>query len=507
MEENFMRKLLALLAAGMLLLTAMPFVEVKAAPSVIVFAQVDDGFSEQLKNPEAQQVHQAIIDAINVDVQPLYFPSDQYWNRVNMTIAAGDQLDIISRVSISQAIEFYNDGVIIDLTDLIAEKVPNYLENVANSALTAKARDEMRYQGMDIGFPMISTMARANSVQIRTDWLEKLGMEMPVTIEDFELYMEAVKTQDPDGNGIDDTYGLCGTIWGGNVQGILATAFLPAGNSWWLDAEGVLRHPGMHPNFKILLGKLIEWQEKGYLPPEALLSGDDQRLDWLINNQLGAVAGWYSAPIGGRVTLEEKVPEAWYEPVNLIGLEDAVNAIPNEMAYSHMNVVTSSCKDLDAVARYYNYLYTPEGTVMLSYGIEGLTYVVEDDAPVILKNESEIPLCYGCYVPQMQTDLAPWGFFAGKSRALVLYRTLIQSLTDLPGFDRPDKLVAYDNTAMASYDKQADLDTYYREQLAKVLAGETPLDQWDSIMNTWLEMGGEQYTLDRNEQYQAYLNQ
>lgn len=478
-------------------------------PSVLVFAQIDDGFSEQLKHPEAQAVHQAILDAINVDVRPLYFPADQYNNRLNMMFATDDQLDIFCRVDLQHAVQYYHDGVIIDLTDLIAEKIPNYLSNVAASEKAQKARAESSYQGKDLGFPMVAPMSRGQTVQIRTDWLEKLGMDKPSTISEFEAYLEAVKTKDPDGNGKDDTYGLCGARWGGDIIANLATAFLPAGDNWWLDADGMLRHPGLHPNYKQLLATIISWQQKGYLPPEALLSDDDQRQDWLVNNQLGALAGWYSAPIGGRVALIENVPDAWYEPINLTGLDDAANAYVNEKSYTSMVVVTSKCKDLDAVARYFNFMYTTEGITMLTYGIEGLTYTVEDDgSPTILKDNGGTALCYACYIPQIATDgLLPWGFFAGKDYTLTLYRGLLKATDALPGFDLPDKLVPYNATAMESYDKQTDLKTFFSEQRAKVLAGEIPLENWDQIMETWLSIGGAQYTDDRNAQYQAYLRQ
>ena len=347
-----MKKLLAALSALMLAFSITPSLAEEA--STLVFAQVDDGFSQMMNTPETQQVHQAILDQIQVDVRPMFYPLEQYGNRVNMALAAGDQMDLICRVDLSQAKEWLEAGIIIDLTQFLEEKVPNYAAWLAQSELSAKAREETRVNGKDVGIPMVATMQRATSFSIRTDWLKALNMDTPATVDEFEAYLEAVKTQDPDGNGADDTYGLCGAIWGGNVLNCLATSYLPAGANWWLDENGVLQHPGLHPNYKAMLARLIDWQEKGYLPPEALLSADDQRNDWLINNQLGAVAGWYSAPIAGRTALVEKAPDAWYEPINLVGLPDAANALPNERAYSSLICVTSSCKDLDAVARYFN---------------------------------------------------------------------------------------------------------------------------------------------------------
>jgi putative aldouronate transport system substrate-binding protein len=49
-------------------------------------------------------------------------------------------------------------------------------------------------------------------VWVRQDWLDKLGLEGPQTIDDIESIARAFIEQDPDGNGVADTYGLTGTL-------------------------------------------------------------------------------------------------------------------------------------------------------------------------------------------------------------------------------------------------------------------------------------------------------
>ena len=44
--------------------------------------------------------------------------------------------------------------------------------------------------------------------QSEKDWLDKLGLEQPKTIDDFYNVPKAFKEQDPDGNGANDTYGM-----------------------------------------------------------------------------------------------------------------------------------------------------------------------------------------------------------------------------------------------------------------------------------------------------------
>ena len=52
--------------------------------------------------------------------------------------------------------------------------------------------------------------AERKGIFIRKDWLENVGMEMPTTWEDLYNVAHAFTYDDPDGNGVKDTYGLTG---------------------------------------------------------------------------------------------------------------------------------------------------------------------------------------------------------------------------------------------------------------------------------------------------------
>lgn len=43
---------------------------------------------------------------------------------------------------------------------------------------------------------------------VRKDWLDKLGLDVPKTLDDVVEVARAFKNDDPDGNGVDDTWGL-----------------------------------------------------------------------------------------------------------------------------------------------------------------------------------------------------------------------------------------------------------------------------------------------------------
>lgn len=46
----------------------------------------------------------------------------------------------------------------------------------------------------------------------RKDWLDKLGLEVPKTLDDYEKVLTAFVEEDPDGNGKKDTAGLASVL-------------------------------------------------------------------------------------------------------------------------------------------------------------------------------------------------------------------------------------------------------------------------------------------------------
>lgn len=69
------------------------------------------------------------------------------------------------------------------------------------------SRRSSTFDGLSYGLSHSGSIERNEGVLIRKDWLDKLGLAVPVTTDDFLNVMRAFTFNDPDGNGIDDTYG------------------------------------------------------------------------------------------------------------------------------------------------------------------------------------------------------------------------------------------------------------------------------------------------------------
>ncbi len=109
---------------------------------------------------------------------------------------------------------------------------------------------------------------------IRKDWLDKLGYTYddtkPVTLEWFTQVMNDITFKDPDGNGINDTYGLAAYSTDGNL-GIAGAARMAYGLSGWREYDGEymdLQYSRTNDAFKKALAWTAEQYKLGTIDPD-----------------------------------------------------------------------------------------------------------------------------------------------------------------------------------------------------------------------------------------------
>ncbi|MBQ9409823.1 MAG: extracellular solute-binding protein [Clostridia bacterium] len=148
---------------------------------------------------------------------------------------------------------------------------------------------------------------------IRKDWLDQFGMDYPTNVDELRDFAEAVKTEDPDGNGEDDTY-LFG-IWR-TMYSWCQNAF---GNSApHVDEEGKLSHMYFNGVRYGFLELMKEFYEAGYLHPDwdVDISGAwNRQKTYTANDKLGALYYPVSTLLGeycdAKGEYEGDVLKAW----------------------------------------------------------------------------------------------------------------------------------------------------------------------------------------------------
>jgi putative aldouronate transport system substrate-binding protein len=241
-----------------------------------------------------------IEDTLNVDIQFLWVvPSDSYADKLNLSIASGDIPDVMI-VNPIQLQQLTDAGAIEDLTGIV-EKYANE-DILANwKATNGVALEAATLGGKVMGIPNVQPQADAPIMAwVRKDWLDKLGLEGPKTVDDVEAIAKAFIEQDPDGNGAADTYGLTGTseyaMVPSNLHGFDAVfnAYDAFPEIFFKNADGKIEYGSIQPETKEALARLAEMYKAGIIDPEFATKNTDKSNELPVGGKSGIMMGpWW----------------------------------------------------------------------------------------------------------------------------------------------------------------------------------------------------------------------
>lgn len=282
-----------------------------------------------------------IKEKLNIDLEVAFSAdttTDAYKQKMNVMLASGEFPDVVrwsDRTFFKQAQEagfIQPIGPSFDAyaTDAVKAYETNYAEAFEGATI----------DGVLYAFPyMNDNFHQAYNLWIRDDWLENTGTEPPKTVEEMVELARIFTEEDPDGNGVDDTYGFAfsGTVTQNNYGTItgLANAFGVPGfdstGTFFRKDDGELTFAWIQPEMKEVLSILRDMYEKGYINPEFTADDVSTMEEDVTNGTIGMAYGpcwgtWhpynYSYQADGVITRPYPIPEAeGYTPK--IGIESA----------------------------------------------------------------------------------------------------------------------------------------------------------------------------------------
>ena len=223
---------------------------------------------------ENSEIVQYLKERFNVIEKSWYVDSKNYWENVNVRFAGGEMPDVLRIDNVSQLSSLVEGGIVAELPiETIRKYAPNYAkvmdENDDGSYWTT-----LLYKGKNYGIacPQAPT---PHAMIWRKDWLDRLGLEVPTTLEEYEKVLTAFVEDDPDGNGKNDTAGMAeramGAIFG--AYGVRCVTGLDTRSQFFteemqLGEDNVPFFPYIRPEAKEGLALLHDWYEKGIIDKE-----------------------------------------------------------------------------------------------------------------------------------------------------------------------------------------------------------------------------------------------
>lgn len=286
-----------------------------------------------------------------------------------------------------EASKYGSKGALLPLEKLIEEKAPNIKkileENPDIRGLITSPNGHIYYLP---NLMLDSRYLTQMFPQIRQDWLEKVGLPMPETTDDWYNVLKAFRENDPNNNGKADEIPLV-TVNLNNIMFLFAPAF---GVDYEFFVEnGMVKYGPYDPRFKDVVEYLNKLYNEKLLDPNYLVDTTFKTLTEKVTTDVaGAWFGWAGSYMGNFTQLMEgKHPTFSIAPVlppkGPNGDQRHVSfrwpAGPQGIA------VSSQTKNADEIIQWLDYQYSEEGITLNNFGVEGKSYDIVDGQPKFKK--------------------------------------------------------------------------------------------------------------------------
>ena len=451
-------------------------------------------------NLEDMEIFKVMGEKFHINFEFDNPPLDNYEERLNLVMMDDKLPDVIMEMPMTDILKYGEAGVILPLNDYIANQMPNLSAAISDRDDVMKA---ITYADGNIYYlPMLDEKVSGNNPYIvRTDWLEALGMESPVTLEDWEAYWEAVKTTDLNGNGQNDEIPFSSSSM--TAVRNFCTAFGVLDDFFTDPADGgKVKYGPIEDGYKEALTWLNEMYNKGYIDQEIITIDSSTFNAKVAQNLIGSTYG----ALGGRLaslnaTMSDSIEgfrlDATVPPMGTAQIHASIDLEPRAVAAA---TITATCENVDRVIEWLDYMYGEEGGMLVNMGIEGVHYTMVDGKPI-----------YTDYIMNNADGLSPKNAigtysFAQSYGPFILSQNVVTQVDDesvvkakleciIPFLEQSKQYVLPGSMAFSSEDDavrreaMTDIQTYVKEMAMKFVCGRESLDNWDAYVAKVKEMG------------------
>ncbi|SEB53462.1 extracellular solute-binding protein [Paenibacillus sp. GP183] len=452
----------------------------------IVVNSLGLGFPEGMdenNNPYLTYIEKNTGVQVNVTLPPL----NGYDEKLNVIMTSGEPPDLLNTSSASWFINYVNQKALTPLNDYIEKYGANL-----KAKIPKEAWDNVTVDGNIYAIPSLSEVKGTEIVYARKDWLDKLGLQPPRTIDEYTAVMKAFAERDPDGNGMKDTFGLSILDRLGRTSPFLG-AFGVQMNAWY-ERDGKLVYSGILPEMKEALAYFRNLYDQNILDPEFPLN----KIDVLGKKIATGRVGLYSAAWSDTRTYiaenSKNDPKAEWIPLEFpIGpnLGHGVYSTSNIRSY---NVVPLKSKNVESVVKFLDFIAGP-GQKTLKLGFENEVWTLVDKKLTIRFEEHTkqgYRGIYGSLADTVERDMTR-DRLNGLGEQFRLYDNVqrIESNLMENRFNGPP------TPAMGKH--QVKLSKLQEETFTRIIAGMSPIEEFDAFVKKWKDAGGDEITGEVNE--------
>lgn len=456
--------------------------------------------------PEDWVGYDIIRDELGINLRLTMLPSSDQDQDVKLQAAgAGNSLpDIMMIVNRPVLTNLVDQGLIAPLDDEFIAMIPDWeAKNEDQDSINYTTIDGVQY-----GLAKGSSTIGVEFLCIRKDWLDKLGLEVPTNLDELFDVMYAFTYDDPDGNGLDDTYG-----YGAFIETTSTYKGYPGARLWplmgafdvpglWDFTEGNVGLSFLEPGFYDFMAYVKKMQDAGVMDPNWMsYKKDDFRAAWK-QGRFGVMYEQWAAlsAQSNYAPFDANFPDGEWLPIAPPAGPDGsayVGALDKTYRILAISQKAADNGKMEAIAKLINWLGTDEAYYLLGYGVEGENYVFDENG-----NPSV-------------GDLGDNSFTGSKGQVMTQLRNIVYTNTNdetairFPDYvtENSQKVISPVSYAIAAEKgpwksavgsgrmptPSGDVQRFYEQGMAEFFAGQRELtpENWQKFIDDFMKMGGE----------------
>ncbi|MCD8076072.1 MAG: substrate-binding domain-containing protein [Lachnospiraceae bacterium] len=448
----------------------------------------------------------AVAENAGVTVDWNLIDPTTYTDTVSPMLAAGTDLaDIIYLPDLDENQTYINSGMFEPLDDHW-DQMPNfkaYLDENPSIQASLTAQDGHIYYVPIVGLPDNYLPC----LMYQTQWLEQIGMEAPDTLDGFVEMLRAFKENDMNGDG-DASDEIPMSIMSDFLPQMFGWAFgMDLNSGFYADDDGVV-HYGYYEEekYKAYLTFLNGLYEEGLLEMEFTSLTRDQITERFANNMTGVTFDYswqmsqlystqfedYNADEGGIVV---GVPPLSGDYPGYYSGTEAVKGIFG---------VNKNASDLELALRFIDYAMSEECQTMYAWGIEDLSYTVDEDGNYAYTEQA---IEDNNWLQQVGINPPNLPYHNDAAATDVLLPTWhVEIDKELATYSHAPWPFIYATEEEAEEIQMylTDIETYVAEMHVKFITGTESLDNFDQYLSSLKSMGIEELLSIKQGQYDRY---
>lgn len=444
---------------------------------------------------------------------------DPYDQKVSMAVATGDIPDIM-KVDSTTLKQLVDSDMIADLTDAYKNCATDKIKQMYDS-YNGRALESATFDGKLMALPSTQCANAPTMLWVRQDWMDKLGLQAPKSMDDVENILQQFVTKDPGNNGAGKTIGLVassniGGVYGGLFQMDNVLGMYNAFPGQWIEEDGKVVFGSTTNNMKKGLGRVAEMFKKGLIDPQMAVRQGDDVTSLIVNGQAGAFFGPWWAPDyplndakklnpnaqwvpyiiptnsdGAYTTYTQNPASEFYvvkkgfeHPELLVKIASVINDKMVYEDYGKQELMDYIKQGVDSGVRPVGILINDYNATIDMYKNIDLALKGEKDPESLGADKGNYEKCKDYLANSNSPSADAWSGYTSRMVApKLMSETKINEVN--PVFFGQTKSMKL---------KWANLQKLQDETFLKIVTGEAPIDSFDVFVSTWKSTGGDEIT-------------